>query len=455
MFKMRLKVLLVAMLFCLVSAKAMALDAQLFEANTDSKKRLGVYDSETLRMWGFNSAIYFHYADRPLTFSRSGEQSEPIVDYLASGNLVLALGVSDFINIGLDVPFVMSESFRKITSSEEDTNFGLGDLRIDIKATMLDPERYPVGLALIPQIVANTGEELSYAGEEDPQFGLLMVVDARFGKKVAALINLGYRKREQTQVLNVDWSNEILFRAALDIALDKHSSVMGELWGTTDAGDPFAHSTELPVEGLIGYRYRFSNGFGLIFAAGAGITRGLGAPTFRGIMKAQFQRAVLRDSDLDGIYDEDDSCPNAAEDRDGYLDRDGCPDVDNDNDGILDIKDRCPNEAENANHYMDHDGCPEPDPSSILTVTVLKQDGSLLTDNLGRPLSAKIVLEPKIGAPGQTEPSTGIWTTPIGEGKFLLTIRAKGYNIFSKPIYIKPRKHLKLRITMQPSMRME
>lgn len=455
MSSLQVKLSLVLFGLCLLCSPALALDAQLFEANTDSNKRLGVYDTETLRMWGFNAALFLHYADRPLTFSRSGEQSEAIVEYLASGNAVLALGVSDFINIGLDLPFVMSEQFRKITSSEQETNFGLGDLRIDIKANLLDPERYPVGLAVLPQIVANTGEELSYVGEEDPQFGLLMALDTRFGRKVAAAINFGYRKRGSTEVLNIDWADEMLFRAAVDIALDKRSSLLGELWGTTDAGDPFAHSTELPVEGLIGYRYSFLGGFGLMFGAGAGITRGLGAPTFRGIIKAQYQRGVDRDVDNDGILDQDDSCPNDPEDRDGYLDRDGCPDLDNDNDGLPDNKDRCPDEAENINEFMDFDGCPDPDPTSILTVTVLKQDGSQLTDNLGQPISARIDLEPKIGPSGQSDPASGIWTTPIAEGKYILTIQAKGYSVFTRPIYLKPRKHLKLRITLQPSMRLE
>ena len=37
-----------------------------------------------------------------------------------------------------------------------------------------------------------------------------------------------------------------------------------------------------------------------------------------------------------------DQCVEAPEDRDGFQDDDGCPDVDNDADGTLDVQDNCP-----------------------------------------------------------------------------------------------------------------
>jgi Thrombospondin type 3 repeat len=68
-----------------------------------------------------------------------------------------------------------------------------------------------------------------------------------------------------------------------------------------------------------------------------------------------------RDRDRDGVEDLDDRCPEALEDRDGYLDQDGCPDSDNDRDGIPDRGDRCPDAPEDGDGFEDEDGCPEPD----------------------------------------------------------------------------------------------
>jgi len=54
-----------------------------------------------------------------------------------------------------------------------------------------------------------------------------------------------------------------------------------------------------------------------------------------------------------------DNCPNQAEDKDGFLDEDGCPDPDNDEDGIPDSLDQCPNQPETINGFEDQDGCPD------------------------------------------------------------------------------------------------
>jgi OOP family OmpA-OmpF porin len=67
------------------------------------------------------------------------------------------------------------------------------------------------------------------------------------------------------------------------------------------------------------------------------------------------------DNDGDGIPDSADKCPNEPEDKDGFQDEDGCPDPDNDNDGIPDATDKCPLQPEDKDGFQDEDGCPDPD----------------------------------------------------------------------------------------------
>jgi OOP family OmpA-OmpF porin len=75
------------------------------------------------------------------------------------------------------------------------------------------------------------------------------------------------------------------------------------------------------------------------------------------------------DNDGDGIPDAVDKCPNEPEDKDGFQDEDGCPDPDNDNDGIPDAQDKCPNEPETKNGYQDEDGCPDEIPAKLKQFT--------------------------------------------------------------------------------------
>lgn len=67
------------------------------------------------------------------------------------------------------------------------------------------------------------------------------------------------------------------------------------------------------------------------------------------------------DNDQDGVPDTTDSCPATPEDRDGFLDEDGCPESDNDGDGLVDDRDACSNGAEDRDGFRDLDGCPDPD----------------------------------------------------------------------------------------------
>ena len=68
-----------------------------------------------------------------------------------------------------------------------------------------------------------------------------------------------------------------------------------------------------------------------------------------------------RDSDGDGIPDRRDQCPNEPEDRDGFQDEDGCPDLDNDQDGVPDHLDLAPLDPEDFDGFADEDGMPDPD----------------------------------------------------------------------------------------------
>ena len=101
----------------------------------------------------------------------------------------------------------------------------------------------------------------------------------------------------------------------------------------------------------------------------------------------------LRDSDGDGVMDNEDKCVNVKglvpdgcppKDTDGdgvpdTLDKcvdlkgeapDGCPaNRDSDGDGIIDSKDKCPNAAETKNGFEDADGCPDEIPAQVKAFT--------------------------------------------------------------------------------------
>jgi outer membrane protein OmpA-like peptidoglycan-associated protein len=111
-----------------------------------------------------------------------------------------------------------------------------------------------------------------------------------------------------------------------------------------------------------------------------------------------FVEAVVPDPDTDGdgILDAADACVLEAEDKDAYLDEDGCPEPDNDLDGLLDGADKCPLEAEDVESFEDEDGCPDPDNDKDSVLDVQDQcpnePGSTTDEPIGCPKASLVLV---------------------------------------------------------------
>jgi hypothetical protein len=121
---------------------------------------------------------------------------------------------------------------------------------------------------------------------------------------------------------------------------------------------------ELPIELLLGVKYRPIAGLMVSLGFGGGLSKGVGTPDWRGFLGVAWaspRRAPETDRDGDGIVDGEDDCPDQPEDVDGWRDGDGCADTDNDEDTLPDLADDCPLELEDVDGWNDSDGCFDPD----------------------------------------------------------------------------------------------
>jgi outer membrane protein OmpA-like peptidoglycan-associated protein len=138
--------------------------------------------------------------------------------------------------------------------------------------------------------------------------------------------------------------------------------LVGDIWASAALEEQ--DTEEFPLEALGGLRFYIANGLVANAGGGAGLTRGIGAPTLRIVAGVGYEFKEDPDPDRDGILYDDDKCPLRPEDRDGFEDANGCPDPDNDQDQVLDAKDKCPLVAEDRDGFRDGDGCPDPDNDS-------------------------------------------------------------------------------------------
>lgn len=142
-------------------------------------------------------------------------------------------------------------------------------------------------------------------------------------------------------------------------------------------------------EGFVGGGVRLDTGKGLTVRVDARISLipGAGPPTVtaeaeidiglevqigrkpKPLIESKVTAVPVADRDGDAIADSRDECPDRPEDKDGFEDDDGCPDIDNDGDHVLDVADACPSERETQNGFEDEDGCVDTVPAEVQALT--------------------------------------------------------------------------------------
>ena len=165
----------------------------------------------------------------------------------------------------------------------------------------------------------------------------------------------------ERNVESLNLSHELTYGVGAGVELGSRDVVaLFDAFGAAGITRIAKNSRASPLEAVLGVRV-FSE-VGLVFTAGvgAGLIADYGSPLWRAVMGFAWHKRNF-DRDEDGIEDDVDNCPDVPEDKDGFEDDDGCPELDNDKDEIPDADDRCPLIPEDRDGFEDGDGCPEND----------------------------------------------------------------------------------------------
>ncbi len=357
------------------SPRGWYMDVQRFHPSFDTLGGFQVESTRTLELWHPAFGLHFNYANRPLVLYSQAEDGRAfegaLVGDLFGMDLQAALGLR-YVDIGLTIPVTLA-MVQKTDAPvagypDYDRYTGFGDIRIAAKGRFLDPEKLPVGLALILPLSIPTGNAAIFNGMWGYTFNPMVLVETRPGKFHAAL-NMGpyltvtniYLDRDDNVVARTgpEWRMALWAGYRVAEPVDVHGEL---LMAFGMGGEPDA--TRNPVEWRLGARIYPVSSLSIDLGLGSGMSPGMGAPAFRFLFGASFTPSVAKDSDRDRVPDKRDQCPDEPEDRDKYEDQDGCPDPDNDNDGVADAADQCPDELETLNGFEDGDGCADENPDN-------------------------------------------------------------------------------------------
>jgi outer membrane protein OmpA-like peptidoglycan-associated protein len=355
---------------------------QLFEPALGSDRLFTVTGPDVLGHLNLDVGVMAGYQNKPLTLFDSagqddlGDASEALVESQMSLEPTAAIGLYERAQIGLALPLIVAADgdYFDRSSGNGATATGIGDLRVDMKVPLFKwGNGFGGAVAFAPVVTAPTGggsgDNPAYRGETNATVRPRVAAGLKFGA-IRTVGNLGYLVRENVAFVGdpdsdnkIEINDQIIWGAGAGVAVSKRVELIGELFGRNAASSP-RDLTLAPMELDAGARIEPSPrrlpGLMGTLGAGTAIHKGVGSPVWRGFVAVNWT-PDFTDIDRDGIFDRTDNCPDRAEDRDGFEDGDGCPEVDNDRDLIPDVADRCPDQPEDRDTHEDEDGCPDAD----------------------------------------------------------------------------------------------
>ncbi|MFO0758458.1 MAG: OmpA family protein [Byssovorax sp.] len=350
---------------------------QRFEPAAGTNNFLSVEGARMDGRFGYSAGLLFDYANSPFVVQSCASKTDcsapnatnttdtKVVSDMFTWNLLGAISPAKFLQVGLRLPLIYAsgEGINPDTgrgAKDGLKTFGLGDINLEGKIRVLGGAQDPFVLGVAADIGLPTGHATGsggYLGNSSPLTGGVRVIGDMRIKALSIGANVRAVLRAPASLGSTTVGPfDLRYGVAAGYRISPIFKVVAEGFGSTQF--QFKRGTNtLEADAAVEVR---PLDFPLSFRAGggAGILSGVGVPVARALAGLTYIHEI-GDQDGDGIPDDKDACPTIAEDKDGFEDNDGCPDLDNDGDGIPDDKDKCPNQPETVNGVDDADGCPD------------------------------------------------------------------------------------------------
>ena len=274
--------------------------------------------------WGYKPLVLYN---------PDGSERASIVEHQffvhAGGSIVLWDRVRAAFNIPMalyqtgDAP-VTRDGTRRFRSPE--TSFG--DVRLAADVRLFGEHGDVITGAIGAALYLPTGSRENYTGDDNVRFSPRAAIAGDIDMfTYGARLGFNYRPLTEKFDSNSPLGSEIWIGASAGVRLlEKKQLIIGpELYGSTvTTSGGFFEKRTTPLEWLIGGHYTagdFRFGVGM----GTGLTRGWGTPVLRTVANIEWAPAFEKDTDGDGILDNEDACPTVPGVRTNDPRTNGCP----------------------------------------------------------------------------------------------------------------------------------
>ncbi len=372
------------------TAEAQGFQLDQFRAAETSNDGFAISSPSDLGHLDFGARLTLDYGLNPLVYEANvgdaGSERYSIIEHQLNANVGLALGLFDRVVIFAGLPATLWSQGNGMAADPSPDGTAIGDPYLGVRVRLFGERQDVFALGLQLALTFPLGDAASstqqFTGERSVTFLPRLMGEIRLAdNRLRIGLNVGARVRESSDLGPLRIGHELTFGAGLTgVLVPDVLDLLVEVYGATgfetlnNRGGFFGREST-PVELIGGLRVHPICEMEIGLAGGTGISRGYGAPDFRGVLQIGFandphcrpaapvvvEEPVPGDRDHDGILDTDDQCPDEPEDVDTFEDSNGCPDPDNDQDGVLDVNDGAPMDPEDRDQFEDTDGVPDPD----------------------------------------------------------------------------------------------
>ncbi|MFH1652467.1 MAG: OmpA family protein [Pseudomonadota bacterium] len=289
---MQLRLLYPALIIIIIPVLAFAQNTNLagyniqnFRPASDNRRLLQLSESATLGHLNIQTGVCFNGSHGLLSAGNPVNNSTvDIIDTMITGDFLFGIGISDYVDLGIDLPIYFFERGRDFNNAKPFDTMGVGDVRLDAKFRLVKDRDSIPGVAISSSLYLPTGSRSKFTGYKNVAFEGSLVVDKKI-RDFYISANTGYRVLPRHTFANMVIDDEMTFGLGAAYTLpiwNKTLDLTAEVFGSAVVRK-FQEITT-PLEILAGVKKRFVfDRLAMTLAGGRGITKANGSPDYRAV----------------------------------------------------------------------------------------------------------------------------------------------------------------------------
>lgn len=271
--------IVLAALMILCAVPSFGYDFNLFKPATGEQNFVINQSSQTLKSGMYQFDASYSFGD-VISKAKIAGKTYTIVEDQHLLILGLAYGLSDKFTIAADIPLVISQDTKLPSNILDVKDNGLGNLMIYGKYKFFGGKDQ-IGLAIVPFIGLDTGDEKNFVNADSTVIGMKLVVDRNWCNHSFLTLNLGVSHQDDEEIGQIKVSNTILFGLGFTQMLPNEKTCATiEITGRSDDGF-FEGGKKVPIEALGSISHLISKSAKWTFGIGTSINDGYCASNFR------------------------------------------------------------------------------------------------------------------------------------------------------------------------------